>query len=98
MTSHISPYTAQNTNLLFIMDVSISLLYSTNTPRVFLVETTCKRSLPRRFNMEYTRCVCMVYIVAILVLTLIMFQPFQPSVIFLLEISCLVCSANVTMG
>ena len=30
----------------------------TNTPRGFHVETTWKRSFPRRFNMESTWCVC----------------------------------------
>ena len=30
----------------------------TNMPRVLLVETTWKRLFPRRFNVEYTRCVC----------------------------------------
>ena len=30
----------------------------TNTPRVFQVETTWKRPFPRRFNLEYTWCVC----------------------------------------
>ena len=34
----------------------------TNTPRVFHVETTWKRSFPRRFNMEYTWSVCRVNI------------------------------------
>ena len=35
--------------------------YSTNTPRVFHVEKTWKRSFPRRFNVEeYTWCVCRV--------------------------------------
>ena len=29
-----------------------------NIPRVFYVKTTWKRSFPRRFNMEYTWCVC----------------------------------------
>ena len=35
-------------------------LFPTSTPRVFHVETTRKPSFPRRFNMEYTWCVCMV--------------------------------------
>ena len=30
----------------------------TNTPRVFHVDTTWKRSFPGRFNVEYTWCVC----------------------------------------
>ena len=30
----------------------------TNTPREFHVETTWKRPFPRRFNMEFTWCVC----------------------------------------
>ena len=30
----------------------------TNTPRVFHVETTWKRSFPRLFNVKYTWCVC----------------------------------------
>ena len=30
----------------------------TDTPRGFHVETTRKRSFPRRFNMESTWCVC----------------------------------------
>ena len=34
--------------------------YPTNTPRVFHVETTWKRPIPRRFNMKYTWCVCRV--------------------------------------
>ena len=35
--------------------------YPTNTPRVFHVEKTWKRSFPRRFNVEeYTWCVCRV--------------------------------------
>ena len=32
--------------------------FPTNTPRVFHVETTWKRSFPPRFNVEYTSCVC----------------------------------------
>ena len=34
--------------------------FPTNAPRVFRVETTWKRSFLRRFNVEYTLCVCMV--------------------------------------
>ena len=30
----------------------------TNTPRVFHLEKTWKRPLPRRFNVECTWCVC----------------------------------------
>ena len=30
----------------------------TNTPCVFHVETTWKRSFPRVFNVEHTRCIC----------------------------------------
>ena len=33
---------------------------STNTPRVFHVETTWKLPFPRRFNVEYKCCVCKV--------------------------------------
>ena len=36
--------------------------YPTNTPRVFHVEATWKRLFPRRFNVEYTWCVCRVAI------------------------------------
>ena len=32
--------------------------FPADTPRVFHVETTWKKSFPRRFNVEYTRCVC----------------------------------------
>ena len=32
-------------------------MYSTNTPRVFHVETMWKRPFPRRFNVEYMWCV-----------------------------------------
>ena len=35
-----------------------STITPTNTPRVFHVETTWKRSFLRRFNVEYTWCVC----------------------------------------
>ena len=38
---------------------------STNTPRVFHVETTWKRLLPRRFNLESTWCVCRVAVLRI---------------------------------
>ena len=31
----------------------------TNTSRLFQVETTWRRPLPGRFNVEYTWCVCM---------------------------------------
>ena len=36
------------------------LRYPTNTPLVFHVETTWKRPFSRRFNVEYTWCVCWV--------------------------------------
>ena len=35
-------------------------LFPTNTPRVYHVETMWKRPFPRRFNVEYTWCVCRV--------------------------------------
>ena len=34
------------------------LEFPTNTPRVFHVGTTWKRPFTRRFNVEYTWCVC----------------------------------------
>ena len=34
----------------------------TNTSRGFHLETTWKRSFPRRFKVEYTCCVCREYI------------------------------------
>ena len=40
---------------------NVSLLFNEiprNTPRGFHVETTWKRSFPRRFNVESTLCVC----------------------------------------
>ena len=36
--------------------------FPTNTPCIFHVETTWKRPFPRRFNVEYTWCVCRVNI------------------------------------
>ena len=32
-------------------------IYHTNTPRIFHVEMTWKRSFPRRFNVKYTWCI-----------------------------------------
>ena len=37
-----------------------SYVFPTNTPRVFHVEATWKRSFPRRFNVEYMWSVCRV--------------------------------------
>ena len=42
---------------LFRLLVYLILHLPYNTPRVFHVETTWKRSLPRRFNVENTGCV-----------------------------------------
>ena len=44
---------------------NVCLLFNeipTNTPRGFHVETTWKRSFPRRFNVESTLCVCRDYL------------------------------------
>ena len=35
--------------------------FPTNTPHVFYVEKMSKWSLPDRFNVDYTRCVCRVW-------------------------------------
>ena len=37
---------------------NIRNVYPTNTPRVFYVEMRWKQPFPRRFNVEYTWCVC----------------------------------------
>ena len=42
------------------IEVPILERYPKNTQRVFHVETTWKRSFPRRFNMEFMWCVCRV--------------------------------------
>ena len=46
--------------IFFLYNYLFVTYYPTNIPRVFHVETTWKRSFPRHFNVEYTRCVCRV--------------------------------------
>ena len=43
---------------IYIFEHPLKSLHPTNTPRVFHVETTWKRSFLRHLNVEYTRCVC----------------------------------------
>ena len=45
---------------LFFYSLRYKNIYPTNTPRVFPVETTRKCTFLRRFNVEYTWCVCRV--------------------------------------
>ena len=57
-----------------------------NTPRVFHVETTSKRSFPCRFNMKYMWCVCS----AISTISFIVFWDF--SMCFLFTTSEMLCN------
>ena len=43
-----------------IFNLQLVIIFLTNTPPVFHVETTWKRSFPRRFNVEFTWRVCRV--------------------------------------
>ena len=59
-----TPYLDTFHTVLFIMVNRFTPMfpfYPTNTPRVFHVATTWKRSFPSRFNLECTWCVCKVF-------------------------------------
>ena len=48
-------------DLCTVVNLAITKTYPKNKSRVFHVETTWKRPFPRRFNVEYTWCVCRVF-------------------------------------
>ena len=63
-------------------------VFPTSTPRGLHVETTWKRSFPRRFNVESTWCVCRVIIGStktdMLYVVYMSFNPQSQNVLYLL--------------